>query len=69
MYDKDERALQETGLMIQPEGTGIYIKDVNGKLALIGVGVEETDAEGNKKTVIKLTADNIKLEGLVTANG
>ena len=69
VYDKDERALQETGLMIQPEGTGIYIKDANGKLALIGVGVEETDDEGNKKTVIKLTADNIKLEGLVTANG
>lgn len=69
VYDKDERALQETGLMIQPEGTGIYIKDANGKLALIGVGIEETDAEGNKKTVIKLTADNIKLEGLVTANG
>ena len=69
VYDKDERALQETGLMVQPEGTGIYIKDANGKLALIGVGVEETDAEGNKKTVIKLTADNIKLEGLVTANG
>lgn len=69
VYDKDERALQETGLMVQPEGTGIYIKDANGKLALIGVGVEETDAGGNKKTVIKLTADNIKLEGLVTANG
>ena len=69
VFDKDEQALQETGLMIQPEGTGIYIKDANGKLALIGVGVEETDAEGNKKTVIKLTADNIKLEGLVTANG
>lgn len=69
VYDKDEQALQETGLMIQPEGTGIYIKDANGKLALIGVGVEETDADGNKKTVIKLTADNIKLEGLVTANG
>ena len=69
VYDKDEQALQETGLMIQPEGTGIYIKDANGKLALIGVGVEETDAEGNKRTVIKLTADNIKLEGLVTANG
>lgn len=69
VYDKDERALQETGLMIQPEGSGIYIKDANGKLALIGVGVEETDAEGNKKTVIKLTADNINLEGMVTANG
>ena len=69
VFDKDERALQETGLMVQPEGTGIYIKDANGKLALIGVSVEETDADGNKKTVIKLTADNIKLEGLVTANG
>ena len=69
VYDKDERALQETGLMVQPEGTGIYIKDANGKLALIGVSVEGTDADGNKKTVIKLTADNIKLEGLVTANG
>lgn len=69
VFDKDEKALSETGLMIQPEGTGIYIKDANGKLALIGVGVEETDADGNVKTVIKLTADNIKLEGLVTANG
>lgn len=69
VFDKDEKALSETGLMIQPEGTGIYIKDANGELALIGVGVEETDADGNVKTVIKLTADNIKLEGLVTANG
>lgn len=69
VFDKDEKALSETGLMIQPEGSGIYIKDANGKLALIGVGVEETDADGNTKTVIKLTADNIKLEGLVTANG
>ncbi len=68
VFDKDENALQETGLMVQPEGTGIYVKDANGKLALIGVGVEETDADGNAKTVIKLTADNIKLEGLVTAN-
>ena len=69
VYDKDERALQETGLMVQPEGTGIYVKDLNGKLALIGVGVEETDVDGNTRTIIKLTADNIKLEGLVTANG
>ena len=38
-------------------------------MALIGVGVEETDADGNAKTVIKLTSDHIKLEGLVTANG
>lgn len=69
VFDKDDNALRETGLMVQPEGTGIYIKDANGKLALIGVGVEETDSDGNTKTVVKLTADNIKLEGLVTANG
>ncbi len=69
VFDKDENALRETGLMVQPEGTGIYVRDANGKLALIGVGVEETDSEGNAKTVIKLTSDNIKLEGLVTANG
>lgn len=69
VFDKDDDALRETGLMIQPEGSGIYVKDANGKLALIGVGVEETDADGNAKTVIKLTSDHIKLEGLVTANG
>lgn len=68
VFDKDDNALRETGLMVQPEGSGIYVKDANGKLALIGVGVEETDADGNAKTVIKLTSDNIKLEGLVTAN-
>lgn len=69
VFDKDEKALSETGLMIQPEGSGIYIKDAAGKLSLIGIAVEETDADGNARTVIKLTADNIKLEGLVTANG
>lgn len=69
VFDKDDNALRETGLMIQPVGSGIYVKDANGKLALIGVGVEETDADGNVKTVIKLTSDHIKLEGLVTANG
>lgn len=69
VYDKDEQLLKDTGLMVTPEGTGIYMrtkdKDGNEKIALIGVG--ETDDDGN--TVIKLTADNIKLEGLVTANG
>jgi uncharacterized protein YrzB (UPF0473 family) len=58
--------------MVKAEGTGIYAQGPDGKLALIGVGVEEsyTDEDGQEKTrtVIKLTADNIKLEGLVTAN-
>lgn len=69
IYDKDENQLQETGLVVKPEGSGIYAQGADGKVALIGVSVEETDADGNSKTVIKLTADNIKLEGLVTANG
>lgn len=69
IYDKDENLLQETGLVVKPEGSGIYAQGADGNVALIGVSVEETDADGNSKTVIKLTADNIKLEGLVTANG
>lgn len=68
VYDKDENALKETGLFIKPEGAGLYAQDADGKVALVGVSVDETDAEGNKKSVVKLTADNIQLEGLVTAN-
>ncbi len=69
VFDKDENAIQETGLFVKPEGSGIYAQGADGKVALIGVSVEETDADGSSKTSIKLTADNIKLEGLVTANG
>ena len=69
VYDKEENLLQETGLVVKPEGSGLYAQGADGKVALVGVAVEETDADGNSRTVIKLTADNIKLEGLVTANG
>lgn len=69
VFDKDENALKETGLFIKPEGAGIYAQDADGKVALIGVSVDEVDEEGNKKSTIKLTADHIKLEGLITANG
>ena len=68
-FDKDGRVLSESGIMVKAEGSGIYAQGPDGKLALIGVAVEETDAEGHTRTVIKLLADNIKLEGLVTANG
>ncbi|WP_232227277.1 hypothetical protein [Hoylesella shahii] len=68
-FDKDGRVLAESGIMVKAEGSGIYAQGPDGKLALIGVAVEETDAEGYTRTVIKLLADNIKLEGLVTANG
>lgn len=69
VFDKDENALKETGLFIKPEGAGLYAQDADGKVALIGVSVDEVDEEGNKKSTIKLTADHIKLEGLITANG
>lgn len=68
VFDKDENALKETGLFIKPEGAGLYAQDSDGKFALIGVSVDEIDEDGNKKSVIKLTADNIKLEGLITTN-
>lgn len=68
VFDKDENALKETGLFIKPEGAGIYAQDADGRVAMIGVSVDEVDEEGNKKSTIKLTADHIKLEGLITAN-
>ena len=71
-FDQNGNVLAESGIMVKATGTGIYAQGPDGKLALIGVGVEEsyTDEDGQEKTrtVIKLTADNIKLEGLVTAN-
>lgn len=68
VFDRDENFLQETGLVVKPEGAGIYAQDADGKLALIGVSVDGTDADGNRISVVKLTGDHIKLEGLVTAN-
>ena len=44
VFDRDENFLQETGLVVKPEGAGIYAQDADGKLALIGVSVDETDA-------------------------
>ena len=71
-FDQNGNVLAESGIMVKANGTGIYAQGPDGKLALIGVCVEEsyTDEEGQEqtRTVIKLTADNIKLEGLVTAN-
>lgn len=71
-FDQNGNVLSGSGIMVKGEGTGIYAQGPDGKLALIGVGVEEsyTDEHGQEqtRTVIKLTADNIKLEGLVTAN-
>nr|DAR19120.1 MAG TPA: tail protein [Caudoviricetes sp.] len=68
-FDKYGRVLADSGIMVKADGSGIYAQGPDGQSALIGVAVEEADAEGNTHTVIKLLADNIKLEGLVTANG
>ena len=67
-FDEDGHVLATSGIMVKGTGTGIYAQGPDGKLALIGVGVEEGDGEGGTRTVIKLTADHMQLEGLVTAN-
>ena len=68
VYDKDENALKETGLFVKPEGAGLYAQNADGKVALVGVCVDGIDEEGNSISIVKLTGDNIQLEGLVTAN-
>lgn len=70
-YGKDkeeerEQLMKETGLMITPDGSGIYFRKSDGTMAFISVE-EENDGSGN--TVVKLKGDNIKLEGNLTANG
>ena len=42
--------------------TSLYAQDNTGKIALIGVSVEEEDEYGNTVSKIKLTADHIQLE-------
>lgn len=69
VYDHDEQMLKETGLLIRPEGSGLYLQKADGSLALIGVAEEKTGEDGQTRTVIHLTADHISLEGFVTANG
>lgn len=69
-YGKDkeeerEQLMKETGLMITPDGSGIYFRKSDGTIAFISV---EEDKDGSGNTVIKITADNIKLEGLTTLN-
>ena len=59
VYDKDERALEETGLIVTSKVSGLYAIDVDGNLkSFVGAG------QGG----VKIKASNIQLEGLVTAN-
>lgn len=59
LYDKDERALEETGLIVTSKVSGLYAIDVDGNLkSFVGAGQDG----------VKIKASNIQLEGLVTAN-
>ncbi|MDE7413078.1 MAG: hypothetical protein K2N05_04715 [Muribaculaceae bacterium] len=59
-FDKDGNVLAESGIMTTAKMTGMYAIDENGKLkAFVGAGQEG----------VKIKADSIQLEGLVTANG
>lgn len=59
VYDKDERALEETGLIVTSKVSGLYAIDVDGNLkSFVGAGQDG----------VKIKASNIQLEGLVTAN-
>ena len=59
-FDKDGHVLNESGIMVRAEGAGIYTQDADGNLATVG-----TFENG----VVKLTGNEIQLEGDVTANG
>lgn len=59
VYDKDERALEDTGLIVTSKVSGLYAIDVDGNLkSFVGAGQDG----------VKIKATNIQLEGLVTAN-
>lgn len=59
VYDKDERAQEETGLIVTSKVSGLYAIDVDGNLkSFVGAGQDG----------VKIKASNIQLEGLVTAN-
>lgn len=59
-FDANGNVLQSSELMVKPDSAGIMTKDENGKIASIGTYVDG---------VVKLTGDQIQLEGTVTANG
>ena len=64
VYGEDKTLLKESGLVVKAEGAGIYSQGPDGNVALIGATVVEETGE----TVVKLTGDNIKLEGYTTIN-
>lgn len=59
-FDSDGKVLAESGILTTAQMTGLYAIDNDGNLrAFVGAGQEG----------VKIKADNIQLEGTVTANG
>ncbi|MFA6726593.1 MAG: hypothetical protein WCS17_00040 [Prevotella sp.] len=59
VFDKDQKMLEETGLMVTSQMSGLYAIDGDGNLrSFVGAGQEG----------VKIKATNIVFEGLVTAN-
>lgn len=59
-FDSDGKVLAESGILTTAQMTGLYAIDSNGNLrAFVGAGQDG----------VKIKADHIKLEGIVTANG
>lgn len=68
LFNADGSLKNRSGLVVAAQGSGLYAQGADGSVGLIGVTVTEPDDEGGTRSVIKLGADNIQLEGLVTAN-
>lgn len=59
-FDKDGKVLEESGIVTTSRMSGLYAIDGDGRLkAFVGAGQEG----------VKIKADHIQLEGVVTANG
>lgn len=59
-FDSDGKVLAESGILTTAQMTGLYAIDSNGNLrAFVGAGQDG----------VKIKADHIQLEGIVTANG
>lgn len=63
MFGDDKRLLEQAGLVVKPNGAGLYAFDANGALAQVGAYTE--DGTG----VVLLKGDKIRLEGNITADG
>ena len=59
-FDNDGKVIAESGILTTSQMTGMYAIDSDGNLrAFVGAGQEG----------VKIKADHIQLEGIVTANG